>query len=402
MATKRPPEATIAAHYPNIQADDYLLWLVVQPTYDLDQAKYIRHWYKYQFSNLEERYLSWMNHFRLGNSEEKMKLLLGEETEEYSEWIYSLRSKRKSCIEYWEKRYGVDKGLEQYRLYQKSVNSTNVEKRVDGWKETFSNKSDEEMKRINSLKGVTLESTIQRYGEEEGNLRWKAICERRSHNTIEYFMNLGYDKETATRMNEDFRKNQSRTSPYSLEYCTLQYPNDPELALKSHIDKCASREHFSLENCIKKYGDEEGRSIWQKRQDAWLDAFYDRSDEEMADIIKRRTSPGHSKSSQDFFRKLMNIFPGLSYQIGTEGGELCLKVEVRKWYLYDFYCPDLNLIIEYHGRYYHSTPEDEEKDELKRQFALDRGYNFLHVYDDQPDAYDHCIKGIKELLNEQN
>lgn len=58
------------------------------------------------------------------------------------------------------KKYGKEEGIEKFNLRQKK------------WQNTLKNKSYEEIKRINSLKGISLSNMIRKWGEIEGTRRY--------------------------------------------------------------------------------------------------------------------------------------------------------------------------------------------------------------------------------------
>ena len=53
---------------------------------------------------------------------------------------------------------------------------------------------------------------------------------------------------------------------------------------------------FTLEKCIAKYGEEEGRRIWQERQDKWQATLKSKSQEEIDDINKRKSTKVNYKT----------------------------------------------------------------------------------------------------------
>lgn len=53
---------------------------------------------------------------------------------------------------------------------------------------------------------------------------------------------------------------------------------------------------FTLEKCIEKHGEEKGRKIWQARQDKWMATLDSKSDEEKAEINRKKGFRFHFKT----------------------------------------------------------------------------------------------------------
>lgn len=50
---------------------------------------------------------------------------------------------------------------------------------------------------------------------------------------------------------------------------------------------------------------------------------------------------------------------------------------------YDFFLPEYNTIVEIDGTYWHTKPEQKEKDEIQTEQALEKGYNVMRIDTDQ-------------------
>lgn len=98
-----------------------------------------------------------------------------------------------------------------------------------------------------------------------------------------------------------------------------------------------------------------------------------------------------SKAEKDIFQLLIE-----------HGYEVIIQFHIAGIpYLYDFYLPKYNLIIEYHGNYWHANPEMYpagtklkiaglgevlvdyiwERDKLKRNCAETNGFKFIHIWE---------------------
>lgn len=192
---------------------------------------------------------------------------------------------------------------------------------------------------------ITREKMINRWGLEEGERRWQQYCNKQSEtNTFEY------KKEKYGWTQEMF-------------------------------DEYNSSRAVTLENCIRRHGEEKGKEIFEKyreqqRYTTSLEYFIEKYGEEKGKEIYnnfdelRSTTSGNSKHysmiSKDLFDRLMlrSVFKDDNcyyaeneYKVDThdENG-------ITHPYRLDFYDSDLNLAIEFQGALYH---DDINKD-LKR------------------------------------
>ena len=74
-----------------------------------------------------------------------------------------------------------------------------------------------------------------------------------------------------------------------------------------------------------------------------------------------------------------------------------MKLPSGCWARYDFYLPVHDIIIEYNGKNWHSTPEKIATDKIKQKYCEDRGIKVI-VYDSK--HYYHMEYEIAELMNE--
>ena len=222
-------------------------------------------------------------------------------------------------------------------------------------------------------KGFSLdESTIFSYNETQKNRdKFKKILtddpnymKGKSWVSEEYWINKGYSKEEAKKIVSE------------------------------------KQSTFSLEKCVEKYGEEEGRRKWVERQDKWN---------------KNYKKTNFSKKSQDLFWSIVERFPlvkGLNPSFATyvngikdESGinnEVTIKtnrISVKPDFLVG------NKIIEFDGVYWHdhkrrNKPENKKREE-NRDFELkDSGYSILRIseldYDrNKQSTIERCIEFIK-------
>jgi len=172
----------------------------------------------------------------------------------------------------------------------------------------------------------------------------------------------------------------------------------------------------SLDGLIEKYGAVEGELIYKRRLMSSTEYF--------------GTS---SREANKFFIKLYRKLRRLGYlrsdmMFGVNGSkEFCLMDEtVLNGELYDFCLLPLNIIIEYNGALWHprkdrlsdekyetwrmpfhpttTAEQKEQKDRLKNNFAIERGYNLFEIWDYQSteEKLTICLERIYEARNKEN
>ena len=98
------------------------------------------------------------------------------------------------------KKYGEEEGKRRWREYQqKQADSNSFEYKQDkhGW-------TQEEYDEYNASRASTIENFIERYGKEEGTLKWDEYCERQRYTTsLDYFIET-YGEEEGIKKYENF------------------------------------------------------------------------------------------------------------------------------------------------------------------------------------------------------
>jgi hypothetical protein len=228
---------------------------------------------------------------------------------------------------------------------------------------------DESKEKIRSVCDTSLTKMIKKYGEEEGQKKYQLKIlnlKRSSKRCIEYWLQQGYDNQTA------------------------------KTKLSEH------QSTFSLEKCMEKHGKEEGYKIWKDRQERWQDTMNNKSDEEKREINKKRF-PGYKKN----------------YFMSEAERNLCESLNCNSQLYLNGFWYDLykgNKIIEYNGDYFHCNPdkynidfynksikmyagEKWEYDKIKTEQAIKNGYDVLiiweHDYKKDPEL---TIKKCSEFL----
>lgn len=114
---------------------------------------------------------------------------------------------------------------------------------------------------------------------------------------------------------------------------------------------------FSLEKCIEKHGEEEGRKKWKERQEKWMKTLDDKTDEEKLEILKKKvfSNKKYSEISQKLF---FSVLDGSKldknkcfFALCNEEKDVCDNIDVFKP---DFLYEDK--VIEFFGDYWHANP----------------------------------------------
>lgn len=206
--------------------------------------------------------------------------------------------------------------------------------------------------------------------------------------SIEYWMSKGYSEIIAIDMVRDIQLRNanklkekrikepelySATCSSQLAYWTHKGYSDIEAKLKLSERQTT----FSLDICIKKYGEIDGAARFAKRQEKWLSNY-------------KKTN--FSKISQKLFWGLIeedsrltnhNIYfatydngnksnDGVNYEYKLNLPETTIKP--------DFILLDEKKIIEFDGVYYHKkTPENMIRETKRNNIILNGGYSILHI-----------------------
>jgi hypothetical protein len=192
--------------------------------------------------------------------------------------------------------------------------------------------------------------------KELEDFRMSVVSKKSYNNRIDYYLNKGYSVEES----EKLLKERQTT--------------------------------FTVEKCIKKYGENEGIKIYTQRQERWLKSLKENGN------LKN----GYSKISQELFYKLLEYY-SLDIRkyifFATKNDELILEKQKGGLWLYDFADIKNKKIIEYNGDNYHANPltykstdipnnyknetaqEIWDKDAEKLSVAKQKGYDVLVVWD---------------------
>lgn len=198
------------------------------------------------------------------------------------------------------------------------------------------------------------------------------------------------NKEKQLKINDLMNKkiestNENCNNPKRIEYYLSrgysQYQSEQMLK--------ESQQTFSLDKCIEKYGEEDGKKRWQNRQEQWL---------------KNYPKNNYSKISQTLFDDIMKNIKCLYNEVyyATLNEEYTLKTK-NKVYKLDFYIKDNKKVIEFDGDYWHdqNKPGNKSRDEQKTNDILEYGLKLLRVkerdYRKNPEKIlQECLDFLKE------
>jgi hypothetical protein len=201
----------------------------------------------------------------------------------------------------------------------------------------------------------TLENMVMRYGDEEGNKRWKEYCNKQSVKNTFLFkqQKYGWSKEefdvynkarASTKSNFIKRYGEEEGKKKWEEYRELQsYAGSSELWF------------------INKLGEKEGKKKWKEicfKKQITKELFVRKYGE--LESVKRwnefilNKSKGFSKISQELFYELDKKFDSNAFCFANKNSEYIFSGTsiIRV----DFYCPLTNKVIEFFGDYWHMNP----------------------------------------------
>jgi len=245
--------------------------------------------------------------------------------------------------------------------------------------------------KYNSLRhGIFLDKMIFIYGKEDGIKKFDEYRERQAYtNTYEY-------KKLKYGMSLDEYNIYNKSRAVTLENLIKKYGEDEG---RTKYNKYCERQAFT--NTIEYFGEERYKKV-NRLKSHTLNVYIQRYGEELGKIkllefFERNICiNSYSKISQELFKKVENILTTKERQYlyyaqkNKEYGLLCED----KCFLYDFVCTDLKFCIEYHGDHYHGNPLIYKPDDYLRG----RGCTKIKV----KDKWEYDNKKINWLKNQRN
>lgn len=253
-------------------------------------------------------------------------------------------------------------------------------------------------------------------------------------NTLKYWLNRGYSEEEAIIKSKKVqrkrgklatkKKNKLRKEGKYFESSEIGYWLNKGYSEEEAKQKLHERQStFTLEKCIKKLGEVEGRKRWQERQDKWQNTMKNKPESEKAEIEKRRLKRnGYTVSKAE--KEIIETIKKLYENIEDQKVMFTLKNGKRgnKKFVYDFCLEDKKKIIEYNGDYWHCNPkiyvptyynsvtkmtakQKWKKDKKKIDFAKQQGYDVLVIWekeynDNKKETINRVVNFLKGNTNE--
>jgi hypothetical protein len=149
---------------------------------------------------------------------------------------------------------------------------------------------------------------------------------------------------------------------------------------------------FSLDKCIEKYGEAEGRKRWLDRQEKWCLNYKKNNFSKISQTLFWEIYNRLDNKEEIYFATLKD---GLKDNSG-KNHEFRLKLE-NILVLPDFFMKNKSKIIEFDGVYYHRNNPENKKRSLTRDIEIIKeGYAIFHVSED--DFKNNKEKVLKECL----
>jgi len=196
--------------------------------------------------------------------------------------------------------------------------------------------SDEDFSEITSkVCKRTKEGYIEKFGEEEGIKRWNSYCNKQAvTNTFEYKKaKYGWTKDQF----DEYNKSRS---------CTLENfikRHGEEDGLRKWNEYCeVQRYTTTLEYFQKTYGEKEGKQKWENY------------------VKARINGVGYSKIADEFCLKITKYFKNNKIWAHCTCGEF----NIENIFSLDYYDETLNIVIEFYGDFWHCNPNQYRADDI--------------------------------------
>lgn len=316
---------------------------------------------------------------------------------------YSFKTKKYSELEYWIER-GWD---EADALVELDKRNKEVKQRnrlcVEYWLNKGFSVEEAELEISNQQK-ISSKCVKTYHGKSKKMLREKGYSEEEINRICltptktEFWVNKGYSEneakdiisknQTEAAKQVDFEK---RLIPSNIEYWLNKGYTEEDA--KQNVSEHQST--FSLEKCIQKYGEEDGKKRFTERQNKWLNSL----------LTNGNMVIGFSKISQELFYKLLETYRLEDRDkifFATHNKEYKIEKEEGGVWLYDFTDTINKKIIEFHGDMYHGNPNkykaDDyphpfrknitaqdmwDKDKVKIDMAIENGFEVMVIWDSE-------------------
>ena len=248
----------------------------------------------------------------------------------------------------------------------------------------------------------TLEKYLEKYGEVEGKVKWEEFKEKSKtpwglESCVKKYGECKGKIKWKERLNKKINTQNERkkNKPYRNGRTLTEYQN--RYGVKDGYDKWLKRNNkhsyrFSKKYYIETYGDKIGNEKWLEYKltmnKTSLTSFIGRYGEIEGNIkyknhITKLFKSGlfYSKISQELFYLIYDKIDKVKHKdirfAKLNGEEIFYDKINNNTILVDFKCG--NKIIEFDGEYWHSKPEQIEKDKLRDNYLISKGYHILRV-----------------------
>ncbi len=268
------------------------------------------------------------------------------------------RSINWQCIEFYSAKY-PEKTLEECEELRKEAifnKRSNSRQHIEYYQKRFPEASEEEqLEMLNNAKKNYLAKRPDNSGENNPAHRSKTSSlerRQRSPKCIEFYQ-LKYPglsmREYKNMVNEHKKLTASRLTPEKhstkIEYWLAKGYTEEEAKIK-----LSQRQRtFDLKYCINKYGEGEGKRIFEERQIKWRKSFQKTKKNAITNGIQS------SNIADNFFNLIESI----------KGGE---REVINGRYSFDYMLGDK--IIEFNGDYWHANPKIYKKDYINKTLNL--------------------------------
>jgi|LakMenEpi03Aug12_release.lakeMendotaPanAssembly.Ray.scaffolds.fasta_scaffold50111_5 hypothetical protein len=316
---------------------------------------------------------------------------------------YSFKTKKWGELEYWiERGWSYDNALVELGRRNQEIKQRN---RL--CEEYWVNKgySKEESKlEISKQQKKSSKCVKTRHGKSKKMLREKGYSEEEikriclTPSNTEFWVNKGYSENESKDI---INKNQINAAK-QVNFEKRIIPSNIEYWINKGYSKEESRQNvsehqstFSLDKCILKYGEENGKKRFTERQNKWLNSL----------LTNGNMVIGYSKISQDLFYKILEMYDISDRDkiyFATHNSEFKLDKKEGGVWLYDFTDIKNKKIIEFHGDMFHGNPkkynsvdnphpfrkhitaqEMWDKDKRKLDIAFENGFEVLIIWDSE-------------------
>lgn len=222
-------------------------------------------------------------------------------------------------------------------------------------------------------RGKKIKNSLDKKLEENPNFH-----KEKSHQSKEYWLKRGYTEEESNQKTKEvmgmihektWKKRKEHPELYQdVNTTQIGYWLKKGYSEEESIEKVKNRQStFTLNKCIKKYGEKEGLKIWKERQEKWALKLKEK-------LSKLNYKKDYSKIEKQFVEILVNRM-----NLNMDEHYSCLNEQFfmynndnMDYTTYDFVLKKTKKVIEFNGDYWHCKPSKYDKNffnKSKQMFA---------------------------------